>query len=120
MWRSVLLGVVLLAACNDQSTSHRIDAPVPDAATADAAPPDAAFVPRPDAPPPSMDAGPPPVQACGGDAGACEVPPSTCLDENYLIYYTGGTCEEGTCQFTTNLMYCDEPCVYGGCFGGFT
>lgn len=88
---------------------------------ADAAPLSSTDVgPTPDVPPPSIDAGPPPVQTCEPDAGVCSFPASTCLDANYLVYYTGGDCIGGTCQFMTNLMFCYGGCTNGGCLGGFT
>ena len=99
---------VLVVGCNSSGAVHK------DAALADAT------IDSPPPPRPSVDAGPPPVEACGGDAGACMLPPSTCLDANYLVYYTGGTCGSGTCAFTTNLLYCPSGCVNGGCAGGFT
>jgi hypothetical protein len=81
---------------------------------------------KPDAPPPSVDAGPPPVVACDShgnptiDAGPqCPLPPSRCLDAIYLVYYTGGTCVDGICQFETQLMECDYQCAtYGDGNGG--
>ena len=93
----------------------------------DAMPDDDDWV-RPDSPPPSVDAGPPPLVTCSEpkgnphvDAGVqCPLPASVCLDEIYLVYYTGGTCVDGVCQFETNLMGCDLQCVsysdpsYGG------
>src|SRR5689334_21946309 len=78
------------------------------------------FPDSPPPPPPSVDAGPPPMPPCAADAGTCQFPPSSCLDAHYLVYYTGGACVDGTCQFTTNLMYCPYGCVNGGCQGGFT
>jgi hypothetical protein len=80
---------------------------------------DAVYV-VPDGPPPSVDAAPPPMPACMADAGTCQLPPSTCLDDWYLVYYTGGDCVDGTCRFTTNLLYCPSTCMNGGCSGGFT
>ena len=111
MVRLALAALVLTAAC-DHGTAQRDAAPrLSDAYQfPDAAPP----------PPPSVDAGPPPMPPCGADAGTCQFPPSTCLDPHYLLYYTGGACVNGTCQFTTNLMYCPAGCVNGGCLGGFT
>jgi hypothetical protein len=105
--------VAVLASCGD---SHR-----PTTGPGHDAPPvDTAYVPPPDAPPPTVDAPPAPAPACTMDAGDCQLPPSTCLDQWYLLYYTGGDCVDGTCQFTTNLMYCPETCQSGGCLPGFT
>ena len=111
MWRVVLL-LALISACSDKQRP-------PVEHTSDAAPVDTVWV-APDAPPPSVDAPPAPMPACTMDAGACELPPSTCLDQWYLLYYTGGDCVDGTCQFTTNLMYCPDTCQSGGCLPGFT
>lgn len=108
----VLLG--LLIACSPAGRAPK-DAPSPIDASVDAVALDAW------PPPPSVDAGPPPTMTCDGDAGVgCELPPSTCLDENYIAYYTGGTCNAGTCEYETNLMYCPTGCELGGCRGGFT
>ena len=112
--RTILLAVLLAAACGDDRPRSNLDAQArkTDAAVTDSGP-------TPDVPPPSVDAAPPPMPACG-DAGTCAFPPSTCLDSNYLVYYTGGSCANGTCQFTTNTMYCYGGCMNGGCLGGFT
>lgn len=120
----VLIGVALLAlaGCNSpgQRIARSIDAKIADAPVviADSPPP----------PPPSVDAAPPPPMSCGPDAGTCELPPSTCLDTHYLVYYTSSTCDSGMCGYTQMLMYCDYGCVEqptvpatGGCQqGGFT
>jgi hypothetical protein len=111
MWR-VVAALALIASCNDKPQP-----PIEHAA--DAAPVDTVYV-VPDAPPPSVDAPPAPMPTCTMDAGECELPPSTCLDQWYLLYYTGGDCVDGTCQFTTNLMYCPDTCQSGGCLPGFT
>lgn len=112
MWRAALL-LPLIAACSQ--TRQRPPAGHPfDAA------PDIVYV-VPDGPPPSTDAPLPPMPACVADAGTCQLPPSACLDQYYLVYYTGGDCTDGTCHFTTNLMYCGVyGCTNGGCNGGFT
>lgn len=116
MLRATLLALAFIAACGPGERDHegaplkldaaRIDTPVP--------------VDSPPRPQPSVDAGAPPTLSCGEDAGACEPPPSTCLDSNYLLYYTGGTCTAGTCELITNLLYCPGGCSNGGCQGGFT
>ena len=112
--RRVVLLLALVSACSDKEqppVHHDIDA---------APPIDTVWV-QPDAPPPTVDAPPAPMPSCTMDAGDCELPPSTCLDQNYLLFYTGGNCVDGTCQFTSNLMYCGGAgCVNGGCQGGFT
>jgi hypothetical protein len=113
MWRAAVL-VSLIGSCSE--TRHR-----PPAGHAFDAAIDSVYV-VPDAPPPSVDAAPAPMPACKLDAGtSCPLPPSTCLDQYYLIYYTGGDCTDGTCHFMTNLMYCGPyGCTNGGCNGGFT
>ncbi len=107
------VALAALAACGDHGQPQ-----TPRDAKVDATP-DAivdAFVP----PPPPFDAPPPPVVSCEADAGTCQLPPSVCLDTQYLIYYTGGDCAAGTCSFVTNLLYCYGLCENGGCLGGFT
>ena len=104
-----LASIALVMSACDTSRTVRKDAALADAVI-DSAPP----------PRPTVDAGPPPMEACGGDAGTCMLPPSTCLDSNYLVYYTGGTCAAGMCELATNLLYCPSGCVNGGCAGGFT
>lgn len=119
MLRSSAL-LVLVAACNSpgpRAVDPKLDAPTRDA--------ELIIVDSPPPPPPSVDAGPPPVVACGVDAGMCELPPSQCLDTNYLYYYDTATCQTGTCAFTTKTLYCDYGCVtdqnQGYCRpGGFT
>jgi hypothetical protein len=71
-------------------------------------------------PPPSVDAGPPPMMSCTTAAPTCELPPSTCLDDSYVVYYTDGTCVSDMCQYMTHLLYCPTGCRNGGCLGGFT
>jgi hypothetical protein len=111
MWRAALF-VVLIAGCSDKERP-------PTGQGSDAAVIDSVFI-VPDAAPPTVDAPPPPMPSCTNDAGECQLPPSACLDNFYMLYYTGGTCQDGTCQFMTNLMYCPWGCVNGGCSGGFT
>ena len=110
MQRAVVLAV-MVAACDEPKRVPPIDAVITDAAPLpiDAPPP-----------PPTVDAGPPPAMACGPDAGTCELPPSTCLDSSYLLYYTAATCEVDTCAYTSALMWCVSGCINGGCDGGFT
>ena len=73
-----------------------------------------------DAPPPSVDAGPPPKMACSVSAPTCNLPPSTCLDSHYLVYYTNSSCISDECQYAMDMLYCPSGCVNGGCSGGFT
>jgi hypothetical protein len=107
--------VLVLAACHAESRPAGDAPPGVPAVTADA--PIEAFVP----PPPTHDAGPPPTVSCEVNAPMqCDLPPSTCLDDYYLIYYTSGTCVDGSCTYVTNYMYCSSRCEQGGCSGGFT
>ena len=76
------------------------------------------------------DGGPAPVVACGdggadagtGDAGECTLPPSVCIDDHWLRYYAGGSCntDAGTCDFRAFEMLCGPSqtppdCYQGGC-----
>jgi hypothetical protein len=67
------------------------------------------------------DAGPPPVVPCADAGMACPTPPSECLDEHTMRYFTGGTCNgAGTCDYTSFTMKCDPSpippdCYQGGC-----
>jgi len=104
---------LVVIACDVPNRGARRDA-APDAIEVV----DAVDAPPP--PPPSVDAGPPPMMTCSVAAPTCELPPSTCLDSNYLVYYTDGSCVADMCQYTTNLLYCPSGCANGGCQGGFT
>jgi len=79
-----------------------------------------------DAPPPLVDAGAPKMSCNGHKADQCPLPPSQCVDANWLVYYTGASCVDHVCQFTKELVYCYAGCLqtsydgYGGCSGGFT
>jgi len=110
--RFLAVASLLAIACDTPRRGDPADAPVDAQVDAQVSPTDA--------PPPSMDAGPPPMVSCSASAPTCDLPPSTCLDTNYLIYYTDGTCVDDACQYTTNLLYCPSGCVNGGCQGGFT
>jgi hypothetical protein len=112
VFRYLAVVSVLASACDSHGASR-------DAAD-QAADATAVLVDSPPPPPASVDAGPPPMMACSVAAPTCELPPSTCLDSNYLVYYTDGSCVADQCQYTTNLLYCPEGCVNGGCPGGFT
>lgn len=101
-------------------------------AAADAAPADAAseaagfdatILPRDSGPfadvtaPGHPDGGPPPIVAC--DGGACALPPSTCIDDNWMRYYVGGSCSDaGLCEFTPVDMFCDPSGVKPDCYQG--
>jgi hypothetical protein len=69
------------------------------------------------------DGGPPPVVACAGagDGGVvCPLPPSACIDDHWLRFYTGGECEAGTCIYGTAEYQCpvspiQPDCADGGC-----
>ncbi|HEY4177946.1 MAG TPA: hypothetical protein VGM90_13960 [Kofleriaceae bacterium] len=108
MLRTLAAASVLLIACDPPGKRIEQRDAAADA-SADASPP----------PPPTVDAGPPPMMSCSVAAPTCELPPSTCLDSHYILYYTNGTCVSDECEYTTNMMYCSF-CVNGGCQGGFT
>jgi hypothetical protein len=112
MGRFAWVAIIVCGGCGDARR--------PTPRTADAQPIDAPWV-APDVAPPSVDAAPAPMPACVADAGLCPLPPSTCLDSWYLVYYTGGDCTNGTCQFETHVMYCGgDGCQNGGCLPAFT
>jgi hypothetical protein len=75
------------------------------------------YVPEPQ---PPLDAGDPPVVACDPDGPPCELPPSTCADTNFLVYYTGGECAKSYCQWEKHFELCDYGCWYGGCEAPYT
>ena len=117
-----LVVLVLVSACDS-----------PGRRAQDAAPIDVVgepIPPPPDAAPPPFDAAPLPEMACTDepDAGMqCLLPKSTCLDQYYLTYYTGGTCTDSKCSFEEHWLYCYAGCwknVSGdgndGCSPGFT
>jgi hypothetical protein len=90
--------LIALAAC----TSGR--------STGDASSGDAENITIPDAAPPPFDAAALPNMKCQPNT-QCGLPPSQCLDANYLIYYTGGACVDRQCEFEEHWLYC-----YGGCW----
>ena len=67
------------------------------------------------------DAGVPPVVACAEGGIACPAPPSDCLDDHTMRYFSGGMCNDGgTCDYTIITMKCDPApmppdCYQGGC-----
>lgn len=113
MTRVVVLAVLVMA-CEDPKRVPAIDAAI--AGFIDAAPLPLDAPP----PPPTVDAGPPPAMACSPDAGTCELPPSTCLDTSYLLYYTAASCEFNTCMYASALMWCQFGCYSGGCMSPLT
>ena len=121
-----LVGLTLSLGCTRAPTTTDTGADAPSGAAdtgLDAPPPtiDAPFVPFDSFRPPP-DTGPPLSTACS-DAGTCELPPSTCLDREWLVYYesASSSCDDaGTCSFTTRALYCFDGCVAGGCDPGFT
>lgn len=67
---------------------------------------------------PPLDAGDPPVVACDADAqvdgGPCPAPPSVCADARWLVYYVGGACLSGLCQWEKKFVDCGD-CQKGAC-----
>ena len=70
------------------------------------------------------DAGSQPFVSCGRvpgaaggalDAAVCVPPPSHCMDENTLAYYTDGHCVDGRCSWKVEFLMCPTGCVSGGC-----
>src|SRR5690349_18024974 len=103
---------LLASACDVPRRADRKDAADADAAVV--------LVDAPPLPPPSVDAGPPPAMSCSVAAPTCELPPSTCLDNNYLVYYNGSSCVNDVCEYMEFMLYCPNGCSNAGCFGGFT
>jgi len=68
-----------------------------------------------------IDAGSPPLVPCTDAGMMCASPPSDCLDDHTMRYFSGGTCNDaGTCDFTITTMKCDPSpmppdCYQGGC-----
>ena len=75
---------------------------------------DAAYV--YDAPGPTPpDAFPPPQVDCS-DGGACPLPRSVCVDDQWLEYFDNGLCEDGGCSFDVKMTMCGQGlCFDGGC-----
>jgi hypothetical protein len=77
----------------------------------------------------AFDAGPQPVVSCGPgsdasadllDGASCAPPPSHCIDEHTLAYYTDERCGDGLCSWTTQILTCPTVCVVGGCQSNVT
>ena len=68
---------------------------------------------------PTLDAAPDAQVACTTeDASACDtIPPSVCVDGTTLVYFSGGSCVDGTCRWTQSPMPCGAQsyCMNGGC-----
>jgi hypothetical protein len=69
-----------------------------------------------------LDAGPQPIVPCGlGAAGGildgaiCAPPPSHCVDENTLAYYTDGQCVDARCRWKVEFLMCPTGCFSDGC-----
>jgi hypothetical protein len=61
------------------------------------------------------------VECTPGDAGACELPPSDCLDQRNLLYFTNAKCVSGSCQAEAVVQDCGySGCRYGGCSSHLT
>lgn len=74
-----------------------------------------------------LDAGPQPIVSCGAgsdagilDGAACAPPPSHCVDQHTLAYYTGGRCMDGLCSWTTEFLTCPTACYGEGCRNNIT
>jgi len=61
-----------------------------------------------------LDAGDLPEIACAGP-DPCALPPSTCANANYVVYYLGGECIGGHCSFEKRFRLCPAGCASGGC-----
>ena len=82
---------------------------------------DATVTPFADAATAPIDAGSPPIVPCTDAGMTCAAPPSDCLDDQTMRYFSGGTCNDaGTCDYTIVTMKCDPSgmppdCYQGGC-----
>jgi hypothetical protein len=150
-WRGLgLIGVVLAFGCSTGSEpSASVDAAThrvanPDGSSSQYQWDSAIIIVESDAQNEPPDAGPQPIITCGGEAGAerdaasesgsdagaadgeagteCPLPPSHCYDTRTLLYYEGGACVGGICQFEQKFYDCSlgAYCENGGCFGGPT
>ena len=73
----------------------------------------------------TLDAGPlvpeaaaPPLVTCvdaGDSSTTCPLPPSTCLDGEWLEYFDNGICVDGTCRYDAVVMQCSYGCSGSGC-----
>ena len=70
------------------------------------------------------DSGPPPTVACtsASDGGVpCPLPPSRCVDDHWLLFYSSGDCgDAGVCVYQTYEYQCPPSpiapdCADGGC-----
>lgn len=59
-----------------------------------------------------IDAG---TECAAADASACTLPPSVCLDDSNLLYFTNPRCVEGACRTDALVRACSRGCNYGGC-----
>ena len=136
MW-PVALFLCCFVLCGCTTTPSAADRGDLAAATVDAAIADFAFA-QPDlndpwwssdGPPPEDAGSPPPSQSCVPDAAArdmastCDLPPSTCLDSRWLIYYVNPVCQGGSCRWEKRFLDCftmpanacsGNGCVYAG------
>jgi hypothetical protein len=56
------------------------------------------------------------VECTPGDASTCELPPSVCLDQRTLLFFTNARCVAGACQVEALTRDCsDVGCANGGC-----
>jgi hypothetical protein len=65
-------------------------------------------------------AGPDPTaRACNAaadDGGLCPLPPSTCADRRWLVYYDNGQCVSGQCTWGKRYLDCGTiGCFFGAC-----
>lgn len=80
---------------------------------------DGSVTPVTDASSTPIDAGAPPVVACTDAGVMCASPPSDCLDDHTMRYFSGGICNDaGTCDFTITTMKCDPSPVAPDCYQG--
>ena len=49
---------------------------------------------------------------------SCEYPPSTCVDDSTMRWFSGACTDAGKCEFTPYEMHCDSSSVKPDCFQG--
>jgi hypothetical protein len=60
--------------------------------------------------------GPIPLQCSGSDASTCPLPPSVCLSEFQLLYFSDLRCVDDACESAARVMDCGVwGCAYGAC-----
>jgi hypothetical protein len=55
-------------------------------------------------------------ECSSGDGSVCAVPPSICMDDSHVLYFTNPSCVAGRCQSEAHTLDCTaHRCERGGC-----